>query len=408
MSSTALFHKIQRTYSDNAPYSLFSPTPRPEWLADNEFCRYTQAESDKCVELLERATAHCFDAIAQTWECDTLCFWKSVHTDDLFLWLQNDESELATAIATKGLTWQLERRIASLVSLMHMAEMCVYRMKVADIDEIIGHEGDAAQLAATYLYLYKQRMFYEDGDQARFEDWYDEDENPVYHVDEKLYSAPGYGSWATAMTAHEVLRIIKGRAARSHQPEQDTTRIVKTGESTQLIDDIRATSFSTHTAFLLDTAALPAALQPVTTERLCLAATVDDACFEPAHLSVLGERNIGFHLVSDRPNGIPAPVITFADDSLCIDSRHAVIFLQNARTERAILYIGTQQCCLVVQPYKHFAEQYELVDKDVEARQCPDRYTVISLQDLGREKDHLRPIPRSLKRNMVDLRQGLN
>lgn len=63
-------------------------------------------------------------------------------TDDLFLWLQMDEPELAVAIATRDLKEQLERRVSSLVNLMRRAESNVYVMKAADIHDIIAHDGE--------------------------------------------------------------------------------------------------------------------------------------------------------------------------------------------------------------------------------------------------------------------------
>jgi hypothetical protein len=284
---------------DDVPYSLISPVPRTEWLASNKYFKYTLAESDRNAELLERATAYSFRALEQTWECETLAFWNSVDTDDLYLWLQQDDPELAIAIANRNLKGQLTRRILSLVDLMGFVETYTARMKPAHIDEILMQEGANRQLAATYLYMQEHCKLYTDEDQRRLEGWLDEDDDPVYHVDEQRLVAHGYGSWANEMAAREMLKILKGRAARCERTDEDTVRVVTTAESSQLIDEIRATRISASIAFLLDPAALPAELQAGTSERVCLAVTVDDACFEPAHEPRLGERAVGFHLVSD-------------------------------------------------------------------------------------------------------------
>ncbi|WP_156516837.1 hypothetical protein [Paraburkholderia caribensis] len=315
-----------------------------------------------------------------------------------------DEPDLALSIVNRDIKEQLERRISSLIGLMSRVELSVRRMKAADIDQIMTHEGEACQIAATYLYMHKNHEFYDDDDQRRFEGWYDEEDDDVYHVKKKWLVASGYGSWATEMAANEMLTILKGRVIR-HSQAEEMPRIITTAESSELIDEIRATKFSIHTAFLLDCTGLPAELAAATSERVCLAATVDDACFQTAHLARLGEKDISFQLVSGYPNAIPSPVVGFADNLLCLDSQHAIDFLKAARTERATLYIGTKQCCLVVHHFNHFAELHSLFSKDANARHYPGRQVVTSIGDIGRGRHDGVWIPTSLKRNVINLMQ---
>ncbi|AMV48527.1 hypothetical protein [Paraburkholderia caribensis] len=394
----------RQIYADCAPYLLISPPPRPEWLSENEDLKFTREESDRSVELVERATAYCFKALARTWECETLRFWNSVDTSDLFLWLQMDEPDLALSIVNRDIKEQLERRISSLIGLMSRVELSVRGMKAADIDQIMTHEGEACQIAATYLYMHKNNEFYDDDDQRRFEGWYDEEDDDVYHVKKKWLVAPGYGSWATEMAANEMLKILKGRVIR-HSQAEEMPRIITTAESSELIDEIRATKFSIHTAFLLDCTALPAELAAATKERVCLAATVDDTCFQTPHLARLGEKDISLQLMSGHPNAIPWPVVGFADNLLCLDSQHAIDFLKIARTERAILYIGMKQCCLVVYRFNHFAELHSLFSEDANVRHYPGRHAVTSVGDIERGRQDEVCIPTSLKRNVINLVQ---
>jgi hypothetical protein len=386
-----------------ASYSLISPVPRTEWLTSNQYLKCTQAESDRNAELVERATAYSFRALEQTWECDSLAFWNSVDTDDLYLWLQLDDPELAIAIGNRNLEKQLTRRISSLVDLMRAVETHTSRMKPTHIDEILTQKGAARQLAATYLYMQEHCKLYTDDYQRHFEGWLDEDESPVYHVDEQWLVANGYGSWANEVAAREMLKMLTGRAAGCLRTNEDLKRVVTTAESSQIIDEIRATKISARTAYLLDPAALPGGMDAATSERVCLAVTVDDACFEPTHVSRLGEEDISFHLVSDYPNAIPSPVFGFGGESLWLDSQKTIDFLKNARTERPILFIGTKQCCLVVHRFNHFADLRALFQEDVGAKHYPSHHDVKRPEQSGAGERDDASIPVSLKRNVVDL-----
>ncbi|WP_162600736.1 hypothetical protein [Paraburkholderia sp. C35] len=396
--STTSNHQI---YADCKPYSLISPPPRPEWLSENAYRTFTLAESNRSVELVERATAYCFKALAQTWECQTLSFWNSIDTNDLFLWLQMDEPELAISIANRDLKEHLERRVSSLVGLMSRVELNVRRMKAAHIDQVMMHEGEAAQLAATYLYMHQDSGFFDDDQQGHFEGWYDEEDDDVYHVEKEYLRAPGYGSWATEMAANEMLKILKGRTYL-HRDTKVTPHMASTSESSKLIDEIRATTFSTNTAYILDRTALPAELATATSERVCLAVTVDDAYFKTEYLARLSKRDINLQRVSDNPHGIPLPVFGFADNLLYLDSQHAIDFLKTARTERALLYIGSKQCCLVVHRFNHFAELLALFSEDASVRHYPGRHPLTSIAKINGMHDG-GFIPTSLKRNLINL-----
>jgi hypothetical protein len=156
--------------NSNPEYSLISPTPRLEWLTETEGMVISEAESDRNVKLIQRAEVHCFDALASTWECETLRFWESIDTDDLFLWLQEDHPQLAADIMNAGLE-ELGDRLMCLVRLMRVVETHVAGMDPSITTHILS-QAQADQLATvlTHMEGSKYSLAFYDEEQSDYEE----------------------------------------------------------------------------------------------------------------------------------------------------------------------------------------------------------------------------------------------
>ncbi|TXC81024.1 hypothetical protein [Paraburkholderia azotifigens] len=394
----------------NPEYSLISATPRLEWLAENEGVVISQAESDRYVELMRRAEAYCFAALARVWECETLLFWHAIDTDDLFLWLQEDDAQLAAAIDDANLKELLGIRVMCLVRLMDSVEACVRNAEenIPAFEAEIFARDEASQLQATLAFLEAKNVFIFSDDenvQSDHEGWYDmeKDEN-IYHVDESELVTPGYGTWAFQVAAREMLKILRGRANLRSKAYSETRPAYVTEESSELVDEIRRMKLGANSAFLLDRPALPAGLSEHTTERMCLAATIDDAWFERPHVTGLSDSDIKCFLATGTSNSAPTALFRLGSGALWLDAQKTLDYLVTARTERAILYVGTKQCCLVVHRFNHFAELLQLFRQNASAKEYPDVQDRVSLDTLSGDEASCNSLPASLKRKITDLR----
>jgi hypothetical protein len=198
------------------------------------------------------------------------------------------------------------------------------------------------------------------------------------------------------------LKILKGRAELGTLAEKKT-RIFTTGASSDSVDAIRGMRISANTAFILERESLPDELARLTTERVCLAATVSDAWFDKSNLSSLVDGDFKFHLVSDCSNAIPAPVFSFGGDALWLDSQKNIDYLKTARKERPILYVGTKQSCLVVHRFNHFSELYALFRKNDSGTKSPGRHPFVQFGAPTEDGGINAKPATSLKRRMIEL-----
>ncbi|MDR5770113.1 MULTISPECIES: hypothetical protein [unclassified Caballeronia] len=395
-------------------YSLLSSLPRIEWTRQFRYRGITPEAGNQYAALVEHAAAFCFDALASTWECESGYFWSSVDCNDLFGWLQADQPAIAAAILRSNLKEVLERRIMSLVNLMRPAESLARYMKPGSVAKILVHEEEEHQLSAVLAYLdVDHNWVFDDRFQSDFEGWYEEEgedeQTPVYYVDDELLETSGYGAWAKETAAREVLKVLRGKATLRQTRQERLSQFPMTSATSDAVQQIRAMNSSKSMLFVINSRSLPKDFQGGTSERICFAVTVSDLLLGGLQLSteLAGDAEIFTRVFQSPGTGITVPMFRLATDILWVDAQRTFEHLQKMRREVPILFIGTDKCCLVKYRFNHFDKLTQLFNESNEAKSDPFDYKQVTLEHLKAFSNVSGEVP-SLRHHVLDLTLACN
>ncbi|MFM0168840.1 hypothetical protein PQR33_05755 [Paraburkholderia sediminicola] len=392
----------------------------PAWRATSKIISMHDSDnvsSHDASELLEQAIDSSLAALNFTWECETLCFWMSIDAGDLFIWLCEDQPQLAARIWRMNLLEKYKKRISTRISLMQHAESFVWKHTDNALRAFIADLPTEEQLGMVYAHMEKAHLKFSD-DHDYGDDEGDEDEETyTSYLDnrdevEENWSGggPGYGAIATEAVAREALRIIVGR--NTHATENGQRGYTQQSESWDsddgcaVIDEIRRCTLSSATnCYVVDREALPQSLRGRTTEHRCLMVKVDDQWLNHPEL-IANPESLCYHLVDDGDSPIPIPAWGFANKVLWL---RAEIFLEPIRRFRSalpVLYVGSTRCRLVIHRFAHWADLHRLVSAQRAAEGRPQYRESIEVNSFKTELPDGTVLHPSLKRNLVDLSGG--
>lgn len=329
----------------------------------------TAALSDS--QLLLIATSRALDAMLETWECESLCFWRGTDAEDLFIWLGEDHPELAFAIWLRDLYPTFQKRIMAAVRLMCNAELFVWSKLDKVRDAIVSAPQEMQQSLVRAEMTRGER--YIDADcvyDNENEDKDDDDvDGPYIDASGSINSnfswrggGPGFREYATDTVAQEALRILRGRQAHYGSNEKAPVTPApawQTDDSTPVLSEVRNRLTLRSTCLIVAREALPAALRNKTAERRCVVVRIDDAWFRSADF--LDKPGSLAHQLTTRPGWpVPTSIWTLPNNAVWFERDIAVEAFRRFRHELPVLYVGSRTSRLVLHPFAHWADLYRL------------------------------------------------
>ncbi|MGF6902576.1 hypothetical protein P3T22_003854 [Paraburkholderia sp. GAS348] len=370
--------------------------------------------SHEASEVLEQATDCSLAALNSTWECETLCFWLTVDAGDLFIWLCEDQPQLAARIWRMNLLKKYKKRIAARISLMQRAEGFVWKHVDDALRTFIADSPTGERLGMVRALMEKARLTFSDDHYY----WDDEDEETYVSyldnhdgADERWRGGgPGYGAMVTEAVAREALRIIVGRNIHAIETGQrgytQQSNSWETDEGCAIVDEIRRCAHSSATTcYVVAEDALPQSLRDRTAEHRCLAVEVDDQWLDHPEL-IANPDGLCYHLLDDGDNPIPIPTWGLANKVLWLRAETFLEPIRRFRSALPVLYVGSTRCRLVIHKFAHWADLHRLIDEQRKDGTRPEYHESIDMNSLTTELPDGTVLYPSLKRNLVDLTGG--
>ena len=350
--------------------------------------------------IVEEAVNYALSVLNDVWECETLNFWQTVDSDDLYYWMQEDRPALAESIRTRNLREKFHRRRTERTYLQEEAETMVGQMGQLDLQAILDKSSDEARIAVIKQYIDEKADV--DTDKWQYGQGWEDDEDYADDRDDSDEDED-YEDFAVETIAHEALKIIVGREqSKSRQTGPDSKfHFMETSETCAIIDEVRTSLASPTSFYVIDNTSLPVSLRGKSPEKRCIVVRVADQWLEnPNTLTVDGIRH---RLVRVAGNVAPVSVFALGSNALWLDAQKAIDIFRLMRHEFPILYVGSAKSVLVTHRYNHFADLCNLWLGVLNGKAGTQTVTLDEFEVRFPEGTVVTP---ALKRNVVDMTQG--
>ncbi|REG52083.1 hypothetical protein B0G80_8599 [Paraburkholderia sp. BL6669N2] len=347
--------------------------------------------------IVERALAYAVAFLNDVWECDTLAFWASVDSNDVYCWMQEDAPALAESVRKKNLKQKFHRRLTERLYLWGQAETMVRKMPPLDMQSILAQSDEKSRIEVVKKYI--DEKAYVDTDRWQFGQG-DEDEDDYADDWDDSDEDDGYEDFAIETIASEALRIVVGRQkTKSSQTANSTPPFIETTDTCAVIDEARNSLTSATTFYMIDDDSMPTCLQGKSREKRSIVVKVSDHWLDnPSRLSAFEELEHRFVRVTG--NVAPLSVFAVGTSAVWFDAQKAMDVFRLLRHEIPVLYVGSVKSVFVVYSYSHFADLGRLWSKTMNADLCSREVT---LQQFATRFPDGSVVAPALKRNVVDL-----